>query len=270
MITQRPRALVERELQARIEAQTAEGYFERRRAAKAARRIAALPPSLWEAGALIEDPVTWNSAPSIVIDLPTSAIHEVKPQPVPVVVPDREPIALVAPVIELTKADNRVDDDEGDAPRRPRLFAATIERWHQRRPRRIEIEVEDDPQEPVVDVARAEPAPKPVAVVPEPEPVVALAPEPPPTVIAPEPEPEPAVAVDPPKAPVEVREPAPVRTPARHEPRGAVDWEKSDSLWSNRVFNSRSQPVKYASWPRQPTPRDDLAREYIDAQVPDE
>src|SRR6185436_16644471 len=51
----RPRVLVERELQARIEAQTASGFRQRRRAAKAARRIAALPPSLFDAaGALID------------------------------------------------------------------------------------------------------------------------------------------------------------------------------------------------------------------------
>src|SRR6185295_3555396 len=43
----RPRTLVERELQARIEAQTASGFLQRRRAARTARRIASLPDSLF-------------------------------------------------------------------------------------------------------------------------------------------------------------------------------------------------------------------------------
>jgi len=242
LITQRPRALVERELQARIEAQTAERFVERRRAAKAARRIAALPPSLWEAGAMIDDPVTWNSAPSIVIDLPTSAIHDLKPTKAPVVVPDdRDRIALVAPVIEL--AASAVDDREADAlaasaPRRPGLFAATLERWRHRRLERDELNGEEHEEDSEVVARSAEPEP----------------------VIAPEPEPEPIVA----------REAEPEPLPIRPEPRGAVEWERSNSLWSNRVFNPRSQPVRYASWPREPAPRDDIARDYIDAQVRDE
>jgi hypothetical protein len=298
LITQRPRALVERELQARIEAQTAEHFLERRRAAKAARRIAALPPSLWEAGSMIDDPVTWNAAPSIVIDLPASAFRDIKPEPAPVVVPvEREPIALVAPVMDLPSSDIAVDDHEPDAadgsPRRPWLLATTIERWRVRRIQRYEVDDEDGdengngahPEPEPVAVEEPEPVvveePEPVVVLePEPEPVVATEPEPrivpepePEPVVVREPEPEPVVLDDEPEeavAAVAFREPEPERVPARAEPRGAVEWEPSNSLWSSRVFNPRGQPVRYASWPRPPKPHDDLARDYIDAQVRDQ
>src|SRR5439155_4641404 len=50
-ITARPRLLVERELEARIEAETATRFRERRRAAKVARRIAALPTTVSQADA---------------------------------------------------------------------------------------------------------------------------------------------------------------------------------------------------------------------------
>jgi hypothetical protein len=83
----RPLLLVERELEARIEAETAARYRERRRAAKTARRIAALPPTLFEA-----DADAASAMASIVIDLPAEAIHEV-------VVP--EPVAEPKPAIEL-------------------------------------------------------------------------------------------------------------------------------------------------------------------------
>src|SRR6478736_6093761 len=87
----RPRALVERELQARIEAQTAKRFRQRRRAAKTARRIAALPPTLFEADVITRTNAgAWSptsSPPPIVIDLPISAIHEVDRTPRVVKVP---------------------------------------------------------------------------------------------------------------------------------------------------------------------------------------
>src|SRR5437868_11931674 len=47
-LADRPLPLVERELRARIEAETAAGFRQRRRAAKTARRIAALPSTVLE------------------------------------------------------------------------------------------------------------------------------------------------------------------------------------------------------------------------------
>src|ERR1700722_11972526 len=84
----RPLALVEWELQARIEAETATRFRERRRAAKLARRIAALPPTLFQNG-IVDDggsdtwnpqADTWNArsmpeTPSFV-DLPSTARNE--------------------------------------------------------------------------------------------------------------------------------------------------------------------------------------------------
>ena len=108
-IAARLRVLVERELQARIEAQTASGFRQRRRAAKTARRIAALPPSLFDAaGAAAADTGagSWSasSAPNpVVIDLPVSAIHDMKPLRVDSeVVHVREPEPLV-----VGRADHR-------------------------------------------------------------------------------------------------------------------------------------------------------------------
>ena len=74
----RPRVLVERELQARIEAQTAPHFLQRRRAAKTARRIASLPHSLFESGVVVEPGTgTWSPPPwPTVIDIPVNAIHE--------------------------------------------------------------------------------------------------------------------------------------------------------------------------------------------------
>ena len=73
----RPRVLVERELQARIEAQTAAHFRQRRRAAKTARRIASLPSSLFESGVVVEPRTgAWSAMPPAVIDLPVNAIHE--------------------------------------------------------------------------------------------------------------------------------------------------------------------------------------------------
>ena len=52
----RPLPLVRQELQARIEAKTASGYLQRRRAAKAARRIAALPSTVLAGDIVLSHP----------------------------------------------------------------------------------------------------------------------------------------------------------------------------------------------------------------------
>jgi len=77
----RPLPLLERELQARIEAKTAPRYRQRRRAAKVARRIAALPATLFEAQGVAEAdherPVV-VPGPSVIVDLPDTAVLAVR------------------------------------------------------------------------------------------------------------------------------------------------------------------------------------------------
>jgi hypothetical protein len=78
----RPLLLVERELQARIEAETASGYWQRRRAAKVARRIAALPPTLFRNGVVVDAERDSRASQAeyvspIIVDLPDSAVRDV-------------------------------------------------------------------------------------------------------------------------------------------------------------------------------------------------
>jgi hypothetical protein len=106
----RAHPLLERELEARLEAKTAAGFRQRRRAAKIARRIAALPPTLFESGGGLGDEPDQPAArrpdgDSIIIDLPDTAIHEttavapVVDVPVePTVEPVVEVVEVVAPV----------------------------------------------------------------------------------------------------------------------------------------------------------------------------
>ncbi len=143
-IAARPRALVESELQARIEAQTANGFRQRRRAAKTARRIAALPPSLFEAGAAIARE-SWNSeaaANPVVIDLPMSAFRDAKPaawvesEAEPVSEP--ELLALVAPVVEITPAEGSASEPEPEGANESAATEAPPGRAHGRRTVRVE------------------------------------------------------------------------------------------------------------------------------------
>jgi hypothetical protein len=64
-------------------------------------------------------------------------------------------------------------------------------------------------------------------------------------------------------------EPEPAPVAAVPAPHGAADWQPSTSLWANRVFEPRKHPVELATWPRPRTtpPPDDVARDYIDAQI---
>jgi hypothetical protein len=318
----RPRVLVETELQARIEAQTASGFRQRRRAARTARRIAALPPSLFDAaGALIGSADgSWRSATasnSVVIDLPVSAIHDVKPVRVEseaVRTNEPEPLALVAPVIEIAPVESFTaepdpePEPEPTAETEPAPVDPSPARAHRRRGIRIEHRWRlwgttrphaDEPPAPAPEpeaeplvaaaevtpladesVSLVEPEPEPIGVAePEPEPQSLLAetleaivvatgepepePEPDPEpIIDAQPEPEPIVAAAPKPPPPERRKPAP---PA---PRGAVDWQPSTSLWARRVFHAGSKRQQAVTWPRPyEPPADDLARDYIDAEV---
>src|SRR5436853_7803870 len=64
VIADRPLPLVERELQARIEAETAAKFRQRRRAAKVARRIASLPPTVFDGDAVLIQAEAEAAAPS--------------------------------------------------------------------------------------------------------------------------------------------------------------------------------------------------------------
>lgn len=98
--------LVERELEARIEAETAAGFRRRRRAAKVARRIAGLPPTLFH-GAPVPPAGTepWtapaSAAPADVIDLPESAVHEVPSTSLPET--PAEVVEVVEPIVEVVE-----------------------------------------------------------------------------------------------------------------------------------------------------------------------
>jgi hypothetical protein len=198
-IADRPRPLVERELQARIEAKTAASYRQRRRAAKAARRIASLPPTVLDGDAILTHTATQTSTPRpteaapIIIDLPAEAVHDVAPAPVvePGVIEIVEPevIEIVEPVVVEPEV----------------LEPVVVEPAPDVEPDVVEI-VEPD----VVEIV------EPVVVEPE---VV-----------------EPAVAEP------EVVEPAPI---------AAASWQRSSSVWTDRVFNTspRLRSNEIVEWP---------------------
>jgi hypothetical protein len=143
-LADRPLPLVERELQARIEAETAARFRQRRRAAKVARRIAALPATAL-AGDLVLIPEETEPEPPIaeshrepptIIDLPDEAVHDVtstadgaavpaEPVVEPVVV---EPV-VAEPVVEPVVAAEPVEAPAVRArkPRRRATKAARIE-----------------------------------------------------------------------------------------------------------------------------------------------
>jgi hypothetical protein len=100
----RPLPLLERELAARIEAKTASGFRRRRRAAKVARRIAALPPTLFEPGLgapIDHERVVGPKEPPTIVDLPAEAVYRVRSSSAPVGttggVIDLGPVERVAP-----------------------------------------------------------------------------------------------------------------------------------------------------------------------------
>ena len=170
----RPLQLVEAELQARIEAETATHFRERRRAAKQARRIAALPPTLFQDDGAQAEAEHWSprsTPPSpTIIDLPDTAVREVSPS--------RATVAWPAPKAEprepLQVAEALVEEPAPSAPaRRRRRRAERAQRAAEPAEPRMERDDEQPPRAPVESI---------VALAPEP--VVALAPEP---VVAPDP-----------------------------------------------------------------------------------
>jgi len=320
----RPRVLVERELQARIEAQTAANFRQRRRAAKTARRIASLPSSLFGSHVVVEPATgTWSAMSPTVIDIPSTAIHETPRagelraasaadvevvdvfevidvdevvdvvevidgdevvevvaagatveavEPVEVVEPDAPAASLFTPEPEVAEA-----EPPGHEGGRATLIGARWRAWKAGRngsangsvngngehaeaddevetdavadqPYDWEAEQQDDSgrrgrtswipdrwrtwrpmPEDADSGARAAPA--------------AVAPEPP----APPPRPRRRGRIEPRQV-----------APAAHAPKGAENWQPSESLWAKRVFNSRTQGVEVANWPRSRPPKQDV------------
>jgi hypothetical protein len=224
--------LVERELEARIEAKTASRYRQRRRAAKVARRLAALPTALLQCETVEEqpEPEVWSPRPTyvspIIVDLPAAAVREVRSiaAVAELTVVPAEPLTALdeeiviepeAPAEEIVVvADEPVVDRAPSPPRsRPRRRAPKAPRHREPRP-----VVEDEPE-----------------IVPAPDPVAD----------APEPVEEELFEADPfeeePVAEVPVADPVPVATRA---------WQPSNPVWRERVFNSAHTRRETVTWPR--------------------
>ena len=113
----RPLLLLERELQARIEAETAANFRQRRRAAKVARLIAALPSTVFEDGGAapaeveveteVRSPEPTFAAP-IVLELPAAAVRDVRAVPVARPVPDQPAARPAEAVVEIAPSPARV------------------------------------------------------------------------------------------------------------------------------------------------------------------
>jgi hypothetical protein len=252
-LADRPLPLVQQELQARIEAKTARGFLQRRRAAKAARRIAALPSTVLAGDIVLgqaesEPPVSETTAPDEpreIIDLPAEAVHDVSSvaeadyvPAEPVVEPEPEPSAPARKPRRAPKAARIEGVLEGleevvEPPAPPK-----------RKPRSAEpvaVEAVVDAPVEVAEPEVPEPrVPEPVVSEPEvPEPEVVV-----PEVIEPDPVPEPEVRAKP-----EIVESVP-----------AVNWQRSTSAWTQRVFNAapRVPEAETVTWPPRWKPADQM------------
>jgi hypothetical protein len=263
-------SLVERELEARIEAKMARRYRQRRRAAKEARRLASLPTALLQCEAVEEqpEPEVWTPQPTyvspIIVDLPAAAVREVRSiaavaeltvvpaEPVTMDAVEEIVIVAEAPVDEVVLiAEEPVVERPLSAPRsRPRRRAP--EAPHHREPR-PEAEVETDidrAPEPVAEVPVAE---VPVVEVPVVEvPVVEV-----PVVEVPVVE---VPVVEVPVVEVPVVEVPVVELPEEPElaeqpevdpvPVATRAWQPSNPVWRERVFNSAHTRRETVTWPR--------------------
>ena len=239
---ERPLLLVERELKARIEARTAPRYRQRRRAAKAARRIASLPPSLLEgditadeveataeaAGERFARPSESPRTEAGVVDLPESAIHDTLP-PGDVVVDAVAPEVVEAAVPEVVEA--AVPEVVEPEVVEPEVVEVVV-------PEVVEPEVVE-PEVVVPEVVEPEVV-EPEVVEPE-----VVEPEVVEVVAAPEPEPE---AVEPELVPVDESVPE----PEPRMPRVEVSWERESKVWVETVFSHAKgvRKPETVTWPR--------------------
>jgi hypothetical protein len=239
--------IVERELQARIEAKMATGYRQRRRAAKVARRLASLPTALLQCEVVEEPPEPEVRAPRptyvspIIVDLPAAAVREVRSIAAVAELVPAEPltaplgeivvesvaeivIEVGEPVEEIVAvAEAPVAERAPRAPRsRPRRRAPEAPH-HREPPPVVEVETESGAVPEPVEDATVEELLVVEEIVVEELPVVEL-PE------------EPEIAEQP-----EVGDPVPVATRA---------WQPSNPVWRERVFNSAHTRRETVTWPR--------------------
>ena len=125
--TSRPLPLLERELAARIEAKTASGFRRRRRAAKVARRIAALPSTLFEPGldAQIDTRVIVPEEAPAIVDLPAHAVFTVRSTSAPATggvidLGPVEPLAAGPPTVKQPRVKPVAAEPPAAAPKRRR------------------------------------------------------------------------------------------------------------------------------------------------------
>jgi hypothetical protein len=259
--------------------------MQRRRAAKTARRIASLPSSLFESGVVVEPRTgTWSAMAPTVIDIPSNAIHETpRAGELPaafaadVDVIDVEVVEVDAPAASLFTPEPDVAEAEAPAhdAGRATVIGARWRAWkagrngnrnsngngnHAAADDEVETEtVADQPYDWEADKSDASGRRGPTSWIPDrwrtwrpmPDDAETAAPSTPAAVA-----PEPPAAPPPPRrrGRIEPREVA----PAAHFPKGAENWQPSESLWAKRVFNSRAQGGEVARWPRSRPPKQDV------------
>jgi len=172
----RPLPLLERELQARIEAKTATRYRQRRRAAKAARRIAALPPTLFEPNAGRSTgherfTTTATQGSITIVDLPAAAVLNVRStavfaEPAELLI-NAEPAAPAEPAIKVAP----IEPESTTVTARPVREPAPIAPRVRRRRRPVADSAPMDPPAAIEDP----PAPATEEPSPPVEPTAALA-----------------------------------------------------------------------------------------------
>ena len=271
----RPLTLLERELQARIEAKTAAHFRERRRAAKAARRIASLSPTAFQPDATREpepQPAPASAAPksSVIVDIPAAAVHAVRstaataPTPAPTPPPTRTGVTMsgVGPLADAGSPNAAPVAAPAPAPPPVREWAPLSP------PISVPVTPPVAPPEVEPPVAPAAPkgrsriklverlaervaervterttepaaAPKPPAAAPKPP---AAAPKPAAARVVETPPAQPAKRVaervaEPPVKP----KPAPITR---------IGVQGTNQVWRDRVFNSGQRPAERAVWPR--------------------
>jgi hypothetical protein len=300
--TRRPLPLLERELEARIEAKTAPRRRQRRRAAKVARRIAALPPTIFGHDAVEhvdDEPAATPPGSPTIIDLPAEAVLTVRSTSVlaEVAAAATAPVVEVVEVVEAgapkgrgrgrpvattrcSASDPTADRGQVVEPVPPVEAAAPVERPPKVKARApVERPVKAETRAPVERTVKAEKR--------------ASAAEPARAEIRPGVEhrpkvekrakvPAPPEGKRPPKVrkPVEVDEPvrseegAPVEELASAERRAEpapklasvtrIGTQGTNPVWRDRVFNSPRRTQETVTWPRPRTPAANRAAEPFD------
>ena len=242
--------IVERELQARIEAKMATGYRQRRRAAKVARRLASLPTALLQCEVVEEppEPEVWAPRPTyvspIIVDLPAAAVREVRSIAAVAELVPAEPLTapleeiVIEPVAEIViEVGEPVEEIVGGGCAGRRAGSPPSEKStaspgsrSAASPRAASDGRGRNRNRRCAGARRGSPRRSAVVELPVVEEMVV---EELPVVELPE-EPEPAEQP-------EVGDPVPVATRA---------WQPSNPVWRERVFNSAHTRRETVTWPR--------------------